>query len=66
MSKPKNPRGFRLWEDNEKRLDWATQVGLNASEIVNKVLADHLKTYLEKAKAAKARELKQVLAADVP
>lgn len=66
MSTETKQKAFRLWSTNAERLDWATQMGMNASELVNQVLADHLKTYLEKAKAAKARELKQVLAADVP
>jgi hypothetical protein len=59
-------RGFRFWEENAKRLEWATQLGLNASEIVNEVLSNHLRSALEKAKEKKAKELKQVLAATVP
>ena len=53
-------RGFRLWAETAKRLEWATTVGLNGSEIVNKVLADHLREYLEKAKAEKALDMSHV------
>ena len=64
--KAKGHRSFRLWDENQTRLDWAVAAGINASEVVNQVLADHLKPYLEKARAMKSREVKEALAMPVP
>ncbi len=61
-----SPRGFRLWDANRKRLDYAKKLGLNASEVVNEVLSENLRPYLEKRREKQASELREVLSTPVP
>lgn len=55
-------RNFKPWTENQERLAFAEQVGLNVSEVINEVLRDHLKKHLE----AKTRQLREALNAPVP
>ena len=49
-------RNFRPWPDNQKRLEFADQLGLNVSQLINEVLKDnldqHMKTKVEKLRKA--------------
>ena len=63
MSEKKpTPRGFKAWPENEERLEFAANIGLNVSEVINEVLAKYLKPTLE----AKTRKMREQLAAPVP
>ena len=66
MKEVKKLKAFRLHADTAKRLDWASELGINASEIVDRILLEHLRPALETAKADKAKQLKQFLASAVP
>lgn len=57
---------FRLWRDNRERIDYAKRIGLNASELVNEILREHLRERIEKVRAGKLRELKEVLSEPLP
>jgi hypothetical protein len=48
------PRSFKPWPENQKRLEYAQQIGLEVSNVVNELLSKYLKSYLEKEKAARA------------
>lgn len=41
-------RNFRVWPENEKRLDVAAKNGLNVSEMLNELIRDNFKQYVEK------------------
>ncbi len=62
MKKPRPMRGFRATPENEERLQYAEKLGLNLSEIVNEILADHLRDHLSK----KTAKLREALTAPVP
>ena len=59
-------RSFRLWAENKERLDYAANIGLNASQVVNEVLQQHLKGYLESARSDQQKRLKSALAQPIP
>jgi hypothetical protein len=59
-------RGFRLWEQNAERLEYAQKIGLNPSELVNRLLEEHLKPLLERERSVREKELRAVLSAPVP
>jgi hypothetical protein len=44
----RNQRNFRLWPENEKRLEVAAKNGLNVSEMLNELIRDNFKQYVEK------------------
>ncbi|MCU0772408.1 MAG: hypothetical protein MUE94_11675 [Verrucomicrobia bacterium] len=66
MSKAKPNRSFRLWEETRQRLEYAEKLGVNASELVNQCLADHLKPYVEAVAKERSAEIRKTLAAGVP
>lgn len=59
-------RSFRPWNDTGKRLEYAEKLGANVSELINEVLNDHLKPYVEKVAEAREKEIRKTLAASVP
>jgi predicted DNA-binding protein len=65
-SKVMAQRSFRLWPENETRLAYASSIGLNASEIVNELLSQHLRERLETVRKEQAAKLKAVLSQPVP
>ena len=56
------PRNFRPWPEVQKRLEFANEVGLNVSEIINEVLLKHSKPIIEE----KIKKIQNRLAAPVP
>ena len=46
MEKTNKQRSFRPWPDNEKRLEQASKVGFNVSELVNEILRDNFDKYV--------------------
>lgn len=66
MKENKKLKAFRLHPDTAKRLDWASEMGLNQSELVDQVLLKYLKPALEEAKARQNSKLKRILAEAVP
>ena len=67
MKDKKGPSvAFRPWTNNAKRITWAKAAGLNASELINQVLGDHLKTYIENELKAKAEKIRQTMTGPVP
>jgi hypothetical protein len=61
-SQKTSQRGFRAWPENEERLEFAEEIGLNVSEVINEVLQNHLKETLE----AKTKKMREQLAVPVP
>lgn len=59
-------RSFRLWPENESRLAYASSIGLNASELVNELLRDHLRDRLEAVRREQTAKLRAALAQPVP
>jgi hypothetical protein len=51
------PRSFKPWPENNARLEYAQQLGLEVSHVVNELLKTHLKDYLERAKSSKMKAL---------
>lgn len=47
---------FRLWPENEKRLEVAAKNGLNVSEMLNELIRDNFRPYVQK-KAKQYTEL---------
>ncbi len=66
MQSNKSARSFKPWPENQERLDYAQRLGLEVSQVVNDVLKEHLRPYLEKVRKSKTRELREVLDAPVP
>lgn len=62
MKAKPTPRSFKAWPDNQARLQFAEQLDLNVSELINEVLQMHLRTHIEQ----KTRKLREVLSAPVP
>ncbi len=62
MSKATPGRTFRPWPENKVRLDYAEQVGVNVSELINEILKDMLKPRLEK----KIKTVRDLVSAPVP
>ncbi len=63
MSEKKTvPRNFRVWPENQERLEFADKIGLNVSEIINECLAKTLKPVID----AKAKKVREALAAPCP
>ena len=56
------PQTFRPWPENKERLEFAKKIGFDLSEVVNEVLAKHLKPTLE----LKTKKLRETLAAPCP
>jgi len=56
------PRNFRVWPENQERLEFAEKVGLNVSEVINEALTKSLKVTLE----AKLKKMREQLAVSVP
>lgn len=65
-SRTASQRSFRLWPENEDRLAYASSIGVNASELVNELLRDHLRERLESVRREQAAKLKAALAQPVP
>lgn len=55
-------RTFKAWPRNQERLEFAEQLDLNVSELINEVLEKHLKTHLE----IKTKKLREQLSVPVP
>lgn len=55
-------RTFRPTAENQERLKYAEQAGLNVSELINEALAKSARQIIE----AKTRKLREVLNAPVP
>jgi hypothetical protein len=55
-------RGFRPRAENVERLEYCEKIGLSVSEVINDVLAKHLKDYL----AEKTVAMKAALKAPIP
>lgn len=53
---------FRPWPDNRERREFATELGVNISELMNEILRDTLKPRLEK----KVKQIREAVAAPVP
>lgn len=66
MSEKMKPSTFRAWPENQERLEYAQKLGLEVSQIVNELLKEHLRPYLTKVKATKAKELRETLDAPIP
>ncbi|MGZ5508452.1 MAG: hypothetical protein ACXWJB_03990 [Limisphaerales bacterium] len=60
------PRSFKPWPENNARLEYAKLLGIDISKMVNELVRDHGKPYLEKQKASKAKAIKDALEAPVP
>lgn len=65
-SKTIGQRSFRPWPENETRLAYAASIGLNASELINELLRDHLRARLETVRREQTAKLKTALAQPVP
>ena len=50
---------FRPWPETEKRLEVAQKHGLNMSEMINELICEHFKDYVEN----KAKKLSQLATA---
>ena len=55
-------RGFRPRAENVERLEYAEKIGLSVSEVINDVLAKHLKDYLSE----KTGQIRTALKAPIP
>ena len=66
VKKPNKTRGFRPWEETGRRLDYAEQLGANVSELINEVLQNHLKPYVEKVVSERAKQIRKTLETSVP
>ena len=64
--KRSGPFAFRPSTVNQKRLDFAANLELNCSELVNEVLEQHLQAAIQKAMKDKANRLQKALNAPVP
>jgi hypothetical protein len=64
--KRSGPFVFRPTQTNKKRLDYAAELDINCSEIVNECLEKHLQEFLARAIKAKAQQLQKALSAPVP
>lgn len=60
--KKNSPRTFRVWEENQERLELADRIGFNVSELINEVLRDHLSQHMK----AKTEKMRQALSVPVP
>lgn len=60
------PRGFRPRPKTAERLDYAEKLGLNCSELINKILDDNLRDYIAKELKARQNEIREALAAPLP
>ena len=58
----RNQRNFRPIPENQKRLEYAEQIGLNVSELINEVLKKYLKPTLD----SKVSEVRRQLSTPVP
>ena len=66
MSKATPTRSFRLWDETRERLEFVEKLGGNSSQLVNEVLRDHLKAYVERLAHQRQAEIRKTLAAGVP
>ena len=55
-------RSFRPTPKNQERLEFADNIGLNVSELINDVLEKHMMAMLE----TKAKEIRKALSVPVP
>ena len=55
--KKASPRTFKAWSENEERLEFAENKGLNVSEVINEVLSKYLKPTLETKHQEDARAI---------
>jgi len=60
--KASKPKAFRPTAENQRRLEYAEKLGIGVSDVVNDLLAKHLKDYLEN----RALQLRKALDAPVP
>jgi hypothetical protein len=58
--KKESQRNFRPWPENQKRLELASRLGINVSELINEVL----KNNLESALRDKSKKLQAALASN--
>jgi len=62
MKEKLTQRSFKAWPRNQERLEFAEQLDLNVSELINEVLEKHLKPHLE----SKTKKLREQLSVPVP
>lgn len=55
-------RTFRMWKENQERLELADKIGLNVSELINEVLREHLPKHMR----TKADKIRQALSVPIP
>jgi post-segregation antitoxin (ccd killing protein) len=61
IQKP-TPHAFKAWPENAERLEFAKNVGLNVSEIINECLAKALKPTID----TKVKKIREALAVPCP
>jgi len=62
MAKKRRFRSFVPWPENQERLEFADNIGLNVSELINEVLEKSLKATME----TKAKKLREALSVPIP
>ncbi len=60
------PTGFRPYPKTDERLKYARSLGFETAYVINEVLDQHLKGYLEKVIKEKAQVLQKASAGTVP
>jgi len=58
--------GFRPRGKTAERLEFAERFGINRSELINRILEDHLRNYLAREVEKKRTQLKQTLEMSLP
>jgi len=59
-------RGFRPLPKVQERLQFAERFGINCSELINRVLENHLREYLAKELQSRKAKLREALEAPLP
>lgn len=59
-------KSFRAWPKNQERIDYAVAIGLNVSELINRLLEKHLREAILKEKETRLTEARKALEAPVP
>lgn len=60
------PVTFRAWIETEERLECARKMGMNVPELINEILAKHLKDHMEGERDKLNGWLTEVLATPIP
>lgn len=60
------PVCFRLWPENQQRIEYAAGLGLAQPDVINSVLAEHLQEWLQRTISQRARQFAAAAKQPVP